>query len=664
MRAFIIRPFGEKEGVDFDAVDEQLIGPALDAQPERPEGRTTGDIVSAGNIRTDMFEQILIADLVIADVSIHNANVFYELGIRHALRDKKTVLIRSRVEGHDVPFDLRTDRYIEYEHTDPGAALERLTEAIRQTIAANESDSPVFELLPNLTPVDPKRMLVVPQGFSEEVGHAAVNGDQGRLRLLAAEAAGFSWEVGGLRRVGSAQYGLRDWDAAKESLESVTKLFPNDVEANTLLGTVYQRLGDLARSSQAIDRVLGSAEPTPFERAEARALQARNTKTSWEGDWSSLPDVEARGVAALRSGHLDACTTGYEHAFAEDRNHFYSGVNALAMLQVTIALAEAHPGVWAERVDVDDEDEDDDAAGRALRRLVRRADELAAAVKLSIASGIERLQREQSDELVWAKVSEADLKFLTSTKEKRVAQAYREALAGAKDFVGAAARKQVALYGELGLFESNTREILDLIPEPKQSVQQGRRVVLFTGHRVDAAERAEPRFPPDKEDMAREWIRAAVAAEQERAGGAPLLGIAGGASGGDILFHEVCAELGIESRMFLALPQPDFIAASVADGGPDWVRRFNDLQPTTKPELLHDGDDLPPWLRSKQDYNIWQRSNLWMLHTAFALGERVVLIALWNRAPGDGAGGTQDMTERAQERGARVEILEALKLVE
>jgi hypothetical protein len=51
-----------------------------------------------------------------------------------------------------------------------------------------------------------------------------------------------------------------------------------------------------------------------------------------------------------------------------------------------------------------------------------------------------------------------------------------------------------------------------------------------------------------------------------------------------------------------------------------------------------------------------------MLHSAFALGDPVALIALWNREPGDGPGGTGDMVERAQERGARVEILEARRL--
>lgn len=661
MRAFIIRPFGVKHGVDFDAVDKLLIDPALEAQTDAPEGRTTGDIVHAGNIRTDMFEQILTADLVIADLSIHNANVFYELGIRHALRDKKTVLIRSRVKDHEIPFDLKTDRYLAYDNAAPENAVTALANTIRQTIASDSQDSPVFQLLPSLTPLDPRQLIVVPREFSEEVEHAAKHRDTGRLRLLAEEARGFSWEVAGLRRVGAAQFKRKDWDAAKESLEAVTDLFSDDVEANTLLGTVHQRRGDLSRSSLVLQRVLKSRAPSSYERAEVRALAARNAKTEWEQEWSQLPTADARALAALRSGYLEDCTKGYADAFAEDRNHFYSGVNALAMMKVTMALAEAHPEAWGDRFGDDD---DEDTPARALRQLQKRADEMAAAVKLSAASGIVRLEREESDELIWARVSRADLIFLTSTKERYVAQAYREALAGAADFVSSAARKQVVLYEELGLFENNTRQVLALIPEQQAAAEQPVRVMLFTGHRLDAEGRAKPRFPADKESTARDWISTAVAAEKEQAGGAPLLGIGGGASGGDILFHEVCAELKIPTRMYLALPQLDYIAASVSDGGPAWVRRFNDLQATTDPRLLSDETDLPPWLRGRNDYSIWQRSNLWMLHTAFALGARVALIALWNRQAGDGPGGTQDMVERAQERGARVEILEALKLLD
>src|SRR5918912_2075903 len=129
MRAFIVRPFNPRGEIDFNRVQRELIDPAL--QRAEIAGDTTQQFVEAGNIRVDMFEQLLLADLVIADISVHNANVFYELGIRHALRSRQTILIRAKVTRprsdrtaeDEVPFDLRTDRYLEYDYTNPAASL-------------------------------------------------------------------------------------------------------------------------------------------------------------------------------------------------------------------------------------------------------------------------------------------------------------------------------------------------------------------------------------------------------------------------------------------------------------------------------------------------------------------------------------------------------------
>ena len=134
MQAFIVRPFGTKSGINFDDVHAKLIAPAL--KTAEIVGDTTASIFEAGNIREDMFQLLLLADLVIADISIHNANVFYELGIRHALRARQTFLIRAKVTKpreqrgpeDEVPFDLKTDRYLEYDHTDPASTLDSLVQ--------------------------------------------------------------------------------------------------------------------------------------------------------------------------------------------------------------------------------------------------------------------------------------------------------------------------------------------------------------------------------------------------------------------------------------------------------------------------------------------------------------------------------------------------------
>jgi hypothetical protein len=61
-----------------------------------------------------MFSLIIEADLIICDITYHNANVFYELGIRHALRKKRTLLIKGSPVADSTPFDILTDRYVPY----------------------------------------------------------------------------------------------------------------------------------------------------------------------------------------------------------------------------------------------------------------------------------------------------------------------------------------------------------------------------------------------------------------------------------------------------------------------------------------------------------------------------------------------------------------------
>ena len=92
---------------------------------------------------------------------------------------------------------------------------------------------------------------------------------------------------------------------------------------------------------------------------------------------------------------------------------------------------------------------------------------------------------------------------------------------------------------------------------------------------IDAPGRPTPRFPRDKVEAAKRAIREAVLSEQQST---PIAyGMAGAASGGDILFHQVCEELSISTRIFLALPRDQYVASSVAHGGPEWVQEFDRL---------------------------------------------------------------------------------------
>ena len=662
MRAFIIRPFGTKNDINFNEVEEKLIDPALNRLDIT--GRTTMEIRRQGNIRLDMFQRLLTADVVIADISIQNANVYYELGVRHALRGKHTFMIRASgadLKTDEVPFDLKTDRYLTYDGKNPAASIDDLSEGLKQTINAKQQDSPVFQMLPDLAEQDRTRFVPIPLDYREEVERATEKKELGDLELLAAEAHGFEWELEGLRLVGRAQSKLKAFEGARATWEGIRKNNDLDVEANKLLGTIYQRLGDLTSSDQALKRVLSIKGLDPEDRAEVRALVGSNAKTRWTAEWSQVASVPERQKRALRSAFLKDSLEAYEAAFNEDLNHFYSGLNTLHMLTFQVKLAELLPEVWAEPFD------DDADAPRELDARKKQIQKLSASVDLSLKSTSVRNKREEVTD-IWVDISEADLCFLTSNKPGRISNLYRDALAEGQDFEIDAVRRQVNLYQQLGLLPENVQAVLDLLDgtaatAPPPAASAPRRVLLFTGHMIDAPDRAEPRFPPSKVDVARQKITEAITSEQQISGGIAY-GVAGCASGGDIIFHNACEAMGIPTRIFLAMPRELYIRASVAPAGPEWVEEFNRLVRLRPVRVLGDSQELPTWLQEKPNYNIWQRNNLWNLHNALAAvgGENVTLIALWNGASGDAAGGTADMVQKAQERGAKTIILNTKKI--
>jgi hypothetical protein len=378
-----------------------------------------------------------------------------------------------------------------------------------------------------------------------------------------------------------------------------------------------------------------------------------------------VDDAAQRAERAARSPWLDRVLESYSTAFADDRNHFYSGLNALAMLTIVLDLAERLPAVWAAKFDSDDQA----ALARATSKTQRT--QLAAAVELSRQSA-ERLVRFTGRPDKWLDIGTADLALLTEKTPERVAARYRTALADAQPFHLASARRQLEVFTRLGVLAASATAALAVVDElaatfPPDPVKASgpARVILFTGHRVDAPGRARPRFPAAAEDAARRMITEAVTRERESAGG-EVVGIAGGASGGDILFHEICTEQKIRTELYIVGSREAFVTASVQDGGPQWVERFDRLYGSLPTRVLGNSQgslDLPRWLRPAKDYSVWQRSNRWMLNNALVYGARnVTLLALWNGEGGDGPGGTQDMVETARARGAKVVILDAKPL--
>jgi len=667
MQVFIVRPFGVKrvirrlaaggeqvEDFDFDKVETALIQPALQALGLN--GGTTGKIFAAGEIREDMFSELLLADIVVADITVHNANVFYELGIRNALRDKTTVLINCPGYG-TTPFDIIGYRYVSYEKEAPEHAVERLKDALRESMDSTKRDSPVFNMLPTLEVPDTERFFALPPDFSDEAARAFAACDQGWLALLTKEAARFEWRAPAMRLLGRYLYRLNAFQPAQWAWERLLAQKPQDFETNQTLATIYQRLAEreisrnaaqaaqlLQQSDQAIERLLAAGQDmSRIELAQVYALKGRNAKSRWTAEWTKATEAE-RPAVALSSRFWEDSLEHYNQGFRTHLNHYYSGINLLGLLTTVICLAESLPDVWSLRFD-----EQEDADER-LEDLKKEKEKLSAALHFTIESERARLKAQGQNDL-WLDITNADFFALTSAKAAKVAFAYSNVIRLCDGLQTNAVIRQLLMYQALGILPENMEaalKVTGMVPNEESD----NHYLLFTGHMVDAPGRGQPRFPPEAEAAARKAIEAQVRAVMQQEAGKEIWGIAGSACGGDILFHEVCLELGIKTELYLALPRDAYIVESVAFAGNAWVDRFDRLYNILPHRVLSHDKTLPLWLQKKAPYDFWSRANLWMLYNALANDSiNMTLLALWDGKGGDDEGGTAHMVELVRQHG-------------
>jgi hypothetical protein len=134
---FTIMPFGGW----FDDYYESIFCPAIEAARLTP--KRADDLYRPSTIVHDIWEYTQQAKLILADLSGKNPNVFYELGLAHALA-KPAILVTESMD--DVPFDLRALRVIEYDKNDPnwgGLLADKIEKSIGEVL-----ESPTQSVLP------------------------------------------------------------------------------------------------------------------------------------------------------------------------------------------------------------------------------------------------------------------------------------------------------------------------------------------------------------------------------------------------------------------------------------------------------------------------------------------------------------------------------------
>lgn len=680
MRCFVIRGFGDKkdskgQDIDFERTHTELIAPALQAC--EIAGDTTVEVVGAGQVHQDMFQLILQADLVVCDITVNNANVFYELGVRHALRKKYTVLIKGKPSGDATPFDIAGVRYVTYAVDAPQQALPDLVSAINATLARDrETDSPVFLMLPQLPEADATRVTTVPLSFTEEVQLAAARGDKGWLRLLAEDVRGQPFEQEARRLIGQGQWQVEDYEVAARTWELVREGDRQDLQANLALANLYERLYkqaadplNLERSNQALVRVLARKDLSPNQRSEARALQGRNLKTLWRLEFAGLDSQELRRQRAI-DPKAKACYEAYRDAYDADLNHFSSGLAALQMGRILQSLA-AYPRFR----NLFGGDEDDTES--YVRSLGKALTALAHVVRASIKRA---LAIEQGAALAWAQISAADLLFLDradappEVDRSVVVDAYQGAVPRERGFYWNAARGQLQLFEQLGIDAATARAVITSfdgpapaqVPSPTPAPKRQRHLILFSGHTVDregANPPRAPRFPANAQARARELIEAELRRFKDT--GDDITVLASAAPGADILALETCQALGIPTWLCLPLERAAVAREVFRNYDDDWRNRFLALadthgQPPSRIRAMSDSEQLPTWLRGRKEVapdgraepmTPWSRGNRWMLHQAQAWGaDRHTLLALWDRNEADTSlGGTAAMVRLARD---------------
>ena len=686
-RAFVVMPFGAKEVraaspatdgrpasnaicIDFDIVYTKLIEPALKRAgcvPFRADHEP-----GAGDIRTDMFYELVTADVVVADISILNANVFYELGVRHGVAPRGVFMIHGGWSAR--PFDVAPDRTFDYEgklflsermqDADVWTkALAGETERLGQElngaldVDAQTIGSPVYQQLVGLRPVDwsgiqtarAKYFGEVFADWKARVDVAKLNGWPGDILTLADDAPTRFHRVKLLWHAADALCSMHRFEAALPVLRDILVLDSRHRDALTRMGLV---LGRLDKINEARIHMLQVVEDFKGD-TEAHGILGRIYKNLWRLEWKdleSLPERQSRAVAT--SKFLADAVHSYDQSVRR-KFDFYNGINVLSSVKLLDHLKNATGDEPAD-CKVDD------------------LDTLAAVVRFAAQNTVEGAGLDAGQERVWAAATLGELELILGNAKK--ARSHYRAAANASEtsyFNVCSMLDQVHLFENLGFQPDGValvkkeleqrRDILESrIGGLKKSEARFAKVMLASGHMIDKPDRKEERFPPRKETVVRERIAAQLKKWELGAGD---LVICGGARGGDMLFAEVSLDLGAEVWLLLPLSEDEFLERSVRLPDSNWEQRYFDLRSRQGVKTFQQPDRLksPP-----KSVSVYARNNLWMVNTARVEvrdPKNLYALLIWDeKLTGDGPGGTADCAARVKKLGGRIAIINPTRL--
>jgi tetratricopeptide (TPR) repeat protein len=332
---FVLMPFGRKPAesiasIDFDAVYSELIAPAIRAaglEPIRADEEMTGGI-----IHKPMFERLLLCDYAVADLTLANANVFYELGVRHAVRPYSTVLLFA--SGTRLPFDVQPQRGIPYSLSPEGgpadseAVAKQLTDRL---IAARDVsiDSPIFQLVDGFPDIDRLKTDV----FRDQARYS----ERWKERLARARAEGIDAvrtaerdlpnlqdvEAGILIDLFLSYRAVMGYQEMVSLAEQMSAPLAKTPLVREQLGFALNRLGRGAEAERVLLDLIKERGPS----SETNGILGRVYKDQWQ-------EAMAAGKAFLATGLLDKAIGAYLKGFEADWRDAYPGINVITLMEL------------------------------------------------------------------------------------------------------------------------------------------------------------------------------------------------------------------------------------------------------------------------------------------------------------------------------------------
>jgi len=182
------------------------------------------------------------------------------------------------------------------------------------------------------------------------------------------------------------------------------------------------------------------------------------------------------------------------------------------------------------------------------------------------------------------------------------------------------------------------------------------RVVVVTGHMIDAPDRATPRFPPALLDHVDRQIRRRL---QQ---GGVLHAFGSAACGADLLFLRAALDLGAKVHIVLPFNREEFARTSVDFAGEPWVTWYRELVSARNPRVSLSQLAVKPSMNAARDFDYANRVLYGLARgKASEFNTDLVAMAVWNGQPGD-LGGTSSAVGQWQSAGVKTEVIDLRKL--